>query len=330
MPSAAPPEARVLLANRYELGRVFADSGGMGLIYTAKDTRTKGNEVLVKTVRYDNSEGAKNFMYTASEAVQHVQRLRKILEWEKKILIRLKGERLNNVPNLNDFFHDESLTLRPRYKGKVGEYELPSELLASEPFLVLEKIEGKPLDALIGTAAFAARAEELCLKMAKEMCTIFLRLHKPFEVQGKTAYFLYQDMKPGNVLIGGDDCFTLIDMGGVTLKLGERTTEPTAGVLTAGYAAPEGEGEGATRIDARYDLYTLGATLWHAFTGIDPRGLRGQSPDLDPRKLPSDLGARTRALVSRATERDPQRRFQSAAEMRREAVGCLQELGFED
>jgi len=330
VPAAPPGAARARLSHRYELDRVFADSGGMGLIYLARDTRTKGNQVLIKTVRYDSSEGAKNFMYTASEAVTHVQRLRKILEWEKKILIRLKGERLNNIPNLNDFFTDETLTLEPRYKGKLGEYELPRDVLASEPFIVLEKISGKPMEALIGTPAFVARAEELCLKMAKEMCTIFLRLHKPFEIKGKPAYFLYQDMKPGNVIVGGDDCFTLIDMGGVTLKLGERTTEPTAGVLTNGYAAPEGEGEGATRIDPRYDVYTLGATLWHCLTGIDPRNLKGQSPVLDPMRLPSSLAPCTKALVWRALERDPNKRFQSAAEMRREAVGCLQELGFED
>ena len=68
-PSGLRPGQR--LSDRYELGRVFADSGGMGLLFTAHDTRTKGNEVLVKTVRYDSSEGQKNFMYTAAEAVQH-------------------------------------------------------------------------------------------------------------------------------------------------------------------------------------------------------------------------------------------------------------------
>jgi serine/threonine protein kinase len=320
-----------LLGGRYQVGRIFADSGGMGLLYAASDLRTKSNEVLVKTVRYDGSEGAKNFRYTSAEAVQHIERLRKILEWEKKILVRIKGERLNNVPNVNDFFYGESLTLSPTYRGKVGEYALPREVLAHEPYLVLEKIQGRTLESMIGAPELRARAEEICLKMAKEMCTIFLRLHRPFEVQGKPAYFLYQDMKPGNVLVGGDDCFTLIDFGGVTLRLGERTTEPTAGVLTPGYAAPEGEGEGATRIDARYDLYTLGATLWHALTGVDPRTLGAVSPVLDLRGLERlSLAPRTRVLLSRALERDPARRFQSAAEMRKEVVACLKDLGLED
>jgi serine/threonine protein kinase len=320
-----------ILGGRYELGEVFADSGGMGLLYLARDTRTKGNEVLVKTVRYDSSDGAKNFMYTQDQAVKHVERLRKILEWEKKVLIRIKNERVNNVPNLNDFFHDQSLTLKARYQGKLGEFEIPEEKLASEPYLVLEKVQGRTLESMIATPAFRARAEEICLKMAKEICTILLKLHRPFEVQGKPAFFLYQDLKPGNVLVGGDDYFTLIDFGGVTLKLGERTTEPTAGVLTAGYAAPEGEGEGAIHIDARYDVYTLGATLWHCLTGVDPRSLGGIFPVLDPRALDRvGLAPRTRALVERALDRDPSKRFQSAAEMRKEVVGCLQELGLED
>ena len=150
-------------------------------------------------------------------------------------------------------------------------------------------------------------------------------------MQGKPAYFLYQDLKPANVLVGGDDYFTLIDFGGVTLRLGDRTTEPTAGVLTTGYAAPEGEGEGATRIDARYDVYTLGGTLWHSLTGVDPRTLKGTSPVLDPHALDRvPLHPRTRTVIARALERDPARRYQSAAEMRKEVVGCLQELGFEE
>jgi serine/threonine-protein kinase len=320
-----------VLGGRYALGPVFADSGGMGLLYSARDGRTKGNEVLVKTVRYDSSEGAKNFVYTQDQALRHVERLRKILEWEKKVLVRFKGERLNNIPNVNDFFRDRTLTLRTRYAGKLGEYEIPENVLNREPYLILEKIQGKPLEALLGTPEFRERAEELCLKMAKEICTILIKLHRPFEVQGKPAHFIYQDLKPGNVLVGGDDYFTLIDFGGVTLRLGDRTTEPTAGVLTAGYAAPEGEGEGAVRIDARYDVYTLGATLWHCFTGIDPRTLGTQSPVLDLRALDrARLHGSTRALVVRALERDPARRFQTAAEMRKEIVACLQELGYEE
>jgi serine/threonine protein kinase len=320
-----------VLGGRYALGPVFADSGGMGLLYSARDRRTKGNEVLVKTVRYDSSEGAKNFVYTQDLALRHVERLRKILEWEKKVLVRFKGERLNNLPNVNDFFYDRTLTLRTRYAGKLGEYEIPEDILNREPYLILEKIQGKPLEALLETPEFRARAEELCLKMAKEICTIFIKLHRPFEVQGRPAFFLYQDLKPANILVGGDDYFTLIDFGGVTLRLGDQTTEPTAGVLTAGYAAPEGEGEGAVRIDARYDVYTLGATLWHCFTGIDPRTLGTQSPQLDLRMLDrARLHARTRALVVRALERDPARRFQTAAEMRKEIVACLEELGYEE
>jgi hypothetical protein len=42
------------------------------------------------------------------------------------------------------------------------------------------------------------------------------------------------------------------------------------------------------------------------------------------------LHARTRALVVRALERDPARRFQTAAEMRKEIVACLEELGYEE
>jgi hypothetical protein len=53
------------LANgRYRLERVFADSGGMGLLYSARDTFCADNRVLLTTPRYDTGPRARNFRYT--------------------------------------------------------------------------------------------------------------------------------------------------------------------------------------------------------------------------------------------------------------------------
>ena len=58
---------------RYQVERVFADSGGMGLLYHARDMRCAGNEVLIKTTRYDGGEHARHFRYTRDEAVKHIE-----------------------------------------------------------------------------------------------------------------------------------------------------------------------------------------------------------------------------------------------------------------
>ena len=140
------------------------------------------------------------------------------------------------------------------------------------------------------------------------------------------GYFVYQDLKPANVLVSGEEYFTLIDFGGVTLRLGGKTTEPTAGCITAGYAAPEANHGNEAYIDHRFDLYTLGATLWSVVVGKDP-GTLGMFPELDPAALRRDgLSEEFVQIVARALQPDPAERWQSAAEMRKAVLERLRVL----
>jgi len=321
----SPPS---LAGGRYRVESIFADSGGMGVIYDAVDLRCKGNRVLIKATRYDGGTNARAFVYGADEAVRHVEKLRSILEWERKILIRFKKEGINNIPSIIDFFYDRSLLLQPTYEGRRGVYAMPDDVLHREPFLVMERVHGDTLEHVMRSEAFAPQRELRVLRLARELLTVFIRMHRKFEVSGREAYFIYQDLKPANVLVGKADYFTLIDLGGVTLRLGDKTTEPTAGMLTYGYAAPEGEVDNGIRIDQRFDLYTLGATLYHALTGIDPRDLAGQYPTLDVAALGrAGVSEGTRQIVAKALERDPERRYTIAAEMRKDVLNALRELG---
>lgn len=315
-----------LCDDRYRLDGVFADSGGMGILYDAVDTRCADNRVLIKTTRYDSGPRIRNFKYTASEATKFVQATRKILEWEKKVLVRFRNEGLNNLPSPNHYFLDRSLTLASSYEGKTGRYSLARELLAAEPYLVLEYIPGDVLEQRVNDIEFRSALEANLLTLCRELLTIFIRLHKEIDVSGQPAYFLYQDLKPANILVSGDDYFTLIDFGGVTLRLGGKTTEPTAGCITAGYAAPEAADGREAYIDARFDIYTLGATLWSVIVGRDP-GELGEFPRLDPDMLRGKgLSDEFVAIVGRALHPDPDKRWQSAAEMRKAVLSRLRDL----
>lgn len=317
-----------LNGGRYVVEGVFADSGGMGVLYDARDVRCGDNRVLIKTTRYDTGRDAAHFRYTRDEAVKHIEATRKILAFEKKMLVRFRNEGLNNLPSPNDFFFDRSQTLSPRYEGMHGPFELDAATMSQEPYLVLERISGRVLEDVMKEPAWRQRLEVRLLTMSRELLTILIKLHKRFELNGVEARFLYQDLKPANVLVSDDDYFTLIDFGAVTLKLGDRTTEPTAGCITTGYAAPEASDGRESTIDVRFDLYTLGATLWHAVTLRDPRELGAEFPRLNPAELRgkgvSDDFIR---IVARALEPEPERRYSMAAAMRKDVMQRLRALG---
>ncbi len=313
-----------LADDRYAIDGVFADGGGMGILLDARDTRCADNRVLIKTTRYDSGPRARQFAYTRGEAEKFVVETRKILEWEKKVLVRFRNEGLNNLPSPNHFFVDRSATLKRTYEGRAGSYELSSDVLESEPFLVLEFIQGDVLEDRATSPAFRQNLEVNLLALARELLTILAKLHEPFDVGGQPAYFVYQDLKPANVLVSGEEYFTLIDFGGVTLRLGGKTTEPTAGCITAGYAGPEADGGNEAYIDHRFDLYALGATLWSVVVGRDP-GTMGMFPELSVSQMKgkADLSSDFLQIVDRALARDPSRRWQSAEEMRSAVLEVL-------
>lgn len=315
-----------LCDGRYRVDGVFHAGGGMGILYDAADTRCADNRVLIKSTRWDTGPRIRQFKYTADEAAGFVEKTRKILEWEKKVLVRFRNEGLSNLPSPNHYFVDRSLTLVREHDGVGGRYALSDELLDSEPFLVLEYVPGDVLEKRCEDEGFREHLEDHLLSLSREILTIFIRMHQRFEVGGRQAYFLYQDLKPANILVSADDYFTLIDFGGVTMRLGDKTTEPTAGCITAGYAAPEASDGREAYIDERFDVYTLGATLWQIVAGQDPTEL-GEFPALDADRLRGrGVSDRFVEIVGTALARDPEKRYPTAAAMRKDVVARLREL----
>ena len=83
---------------------------------------------------------------------------------------------------------------------------------------------------------------------------------------------VHRDLKPGNVLLDGNDEVHLTDFG--LAKLADLESELTRSgeiVGTIAYFAPE-QAEGSQQEDARSDIYALGAILYHCLTGAPPFG----------------------------------------------------------
>ncbi len=172
-------------------------------------------------------------------------------------------------------------------------------------YLVMEYIPGDSLEARI-EAARAPLPERDVIRWMIDVCRAMEVLHR------QRPPIILRDMKPGNIMLTPAGPARVIDFGiARTYKAGQVTNTENLGTIA--YASPEHHGHGQT--DARSDIYSLGATMYHALTGREPQPLEEPAPGalLHWNRA---LTPQTEAIVARAMRLDPALRFQSATEMR--------------
>lgn len=130
------------------------------------------------------------------------------------------------------------------------------------------------------------------------------------------AGVVHRDLKPANILIDAQERVKLIDFGIARGDLHAGMTATNMVIGTPEYMAPEQIKGGA--VDARTDIYALGAVLYHALTGRPP--FQGETPIavglahctdpvVPPRQLRPDLATVWDTLIIRALEKTPAARF---------------------
>jgi serine/threonine protein kinase len=201
------------------------------------------------------------------------------------------------------------MALRHKNIVQTFEYGMTTE---GEPYLVMELIDGMGLNYLIETKS--PQLEGNRINFLTQVADALEYLHK----QG----YLHRDICPRNVMVTRDGLVKLIDFGLAIpnlpqfLKPGNRTGTPN-------YLAPELIRRVTT--DHRVDLFALGVTAYEVFTGNLPwektESLQTllshmNSPGKDPLNFCPKMNKPTAQFLLKAIERDPNSRFQTAADFR--------------
>ncbi|HLY08138.1 MAG TPA: protein kinase [Planctomycetota bacterium] len=168
------------------------------------------------------------------------------------------------------------------------------------PYLVMPFVDGRPPKSPLPPREAA--------RLALEVARALSHAHE--------AGIIHRDIKPANILVEAGGRIVLADFGLAILD--DTSTSRWAMSGTPEYASPE-QIRGDT-LDARTDIYSLGATLYHLLSGQPPfsgtgieeitlKVLKGNAAPL------RDVPGRLSAIVRRAMDLDRERRFRTVGEM---------------
>ena len=214
-------------------------------------------------------------------------------------------------PGLLDRFQEERRILasldHPNIARVIDGGSTPEGLL----YLVMEYVDGVPIDRYAESHSLSVRER---LELFLPVCRAVDHAHRQLVV--------HRDLKPDNVLVTQDGTSKLLDFGIAKLldrSDATRLTQTESRPMTTRYASPEQiQGE---PIGTASDVHSLGVLLYELLVGRHPfledessrRAVEEAILNRDP-KVPG-LGVELDSVLLRSLEREPLKRYSSAAEL---------------
>ncbi len=261
--------------------------GGMGIVYLAEQQRPIRRRVALKLIKLGMDT--------------------------KQVVSRFESERqalaLMDHPNVAKVF-DAGATESGR------------------PYFVMEYVQGMTLTDHCDHYGLGLESK---LELFQQACEAIQHAHR--------RGLIHRDIKPGNILVAREedrDRVQVIDFG-IAKAIAEPLTQHSlltlhgAVVGTPAYMSPEQTGLDGDAVETRSDVFSLGAVLYELLTGappLDTENLRDSHPGELARRIREDIPPRPRLrnperaipddldwIVMKALEKDPDRRYDSPAEL---------------
>ena len=268
------------LSDRYELGEILG-FGGMSEVHLARDLRLH-RDVAVKVLRAD-------------------------LARDPSFYLRFRRE-AQNAAALN---HPAIVAVYD-----TGEADTPTGPL---PYIVKEYVEGVTLRDIVHNDG--PMPAQRAIETIADACQALNFSHQ--------HGIIHRDVKPANIMISKTGAVKVMDFGiaRAIADSGNSVTQTAAVIGTAQYLSPE-QARGDT-VDARSDVYSLGCVLYEILTGEPP--FIGDSPvavayqhvredPVPPSTRRNGISPELDAVVLKALAKNPDNRYQTAAEMRADLI----------
>ena len=250
---------------------------------------------------------------------------------ERQVAIKVVKSELASDPHFAALFVDEArVALSLAHSNIVVAHDFGRIDLPGAPerwFLAMELIEGVDLGSLLRYRLVEGQRGvplAAALTIAIEICKGLDYAHRRTDAEGRKLGVVHRDVSPGNILVSREGEVKVADFGVAKSTL--RDVGSLVGTVKGKipYMAPE-QLAGAT-LDARVDVYGVGIVLYEMLCGVRayvdedegpaliPDVMAGRHPPL--RERAPELAQGLAAIVSRAMDPEPSRRFASAAALR--------------
>lgn len=235
-----------------------------------------------------------------------------------------------------DRFNKEIALLRGLKHPYIAALMLPFQERGNYYF-AMEFVPGRSLEKILEDSK-APLQEDLVIKWMIQVCEALTYIHT------RTPPIILRDLKPGNIMITPNNEVQLIDFG-IARRFDPNKRTNTENLGTISYASPEhlgsitfpGQRRSAqnpgklVQTDARSDIYSLGATMYHLLTNYEPdpiqTPMQGSILAKNPRLRTVQVGNKQicpiEQIIIKAMQQNSAQRFQTAEAMRMALQQCL-------
>lgn len=266
-----------IIAGRYIIGQEL-NSGGFGIVYKAWDKKL--DTVLAIKEYYpsglvNRQPGSTDVMLVATKREREfVYGKTRFLE-EARNLAKFSDHK--NIVNVYDFFESNNTA-----------------------YIVMEYLDGRNLRQVLEEQNVPLPID-YCITVATQVGAALKAIHK--------ENILHRDISPDNIMICSDGNVKLFDFGAA--RFSANVENRVTVVVKPGYAPPE-QYDKVNRQDPRTDIYALGATLYHAMTGVMPEESTNRKIEdklLAPAAIDKDIPENISNSIMRAMAIEQQYRF---------------------
>jgi len=254
----------------------------------------------------------------------YLARMTAIAEFNKLVALKiLHPERAGNREFIDMLLDEARIASRINHRNVVQIIDL--DCIAGRHYIAMEYVSGENLATIQEACSRRGKRipPHLVAAMLLQVAEGLYQAHSAHDADGNPLRIVHRDVTPQNIIVGNGGLVKLADFG--IARAENRVTETRTGMVKGKVACLSPEQVRGEILDARSDLFSLGAVMWECLTG---RRLHDSASDLEimeaitSRDAPSPLivdphlPVQLCEIALRALARDREERFSSAAELR--------------